>query len=397
MKKFFIGVICVTILAIIGYGIAYVVSPLTSMDIEEITHEVSITCENAFIVREEIVYGAGSAGTVYNVVSEGERVSKDTLISTVYNGAIDEDTLRRLRTVDKKINMLKKRESESTLYSNDTQSVESEIATRIGAVSSLAADGNIEQIRDYKEDINTLRAGGHPSISDKLAIFEAEKSNIENSISTSKNDITAGIPGIFTSYIDGLESSLTPDNMRDFTPSDLKNISTAGAIHSSGSTIEAGTPVCKIMSNHQWYILGITDGDHASLCEEGTSVTIRLSKLSGSTASGKIIYLSEPDENDEYVFIIEVPSYLESAFSYRNVDVDLVFEEYTGYKVPIDAIHTGDSIDSYYVYATKGSDSYKCDIQILYTDSAEEYAIIKSADNAENSLSAMDRLTIGER
>lgn len=397
MKKFFIGVICITILAFAGYGIAYVVRPLTSMELEEVTHEISISYDNAFIVREEAVYGAGSAGTVYNVVSEGDRVSKGTVISTIYNGDIDENILRQLRTVDKKINVLKKREAESTLYSNDTSSVESEISSRMSGIASLAAENNIEQIRDYKDDINTLREGGTPSISQQLEMYQAEKQNIEYSIAGAKDDISADIPGIFTSYIDGLEAALTPSNMRDFTPSELRNISTAGAAHSSGTAIEAGTPVCKVMSNHQWYIMGITDTDHAKLCEANESVTIRLSKLSGSTAVGKFVYISEPDENNECIFIVEIPSYLESAFSYRNVDVDLIFEEYTGYKIPIEAIHTGDTRDTYYVYATKGSDSYKCDIKILYTDNTEEYAIIKSTDDAKNNLSAMDRLTIGER
>lgn len=397
MKKFFIGVICVTVLAIIGYGIAYVVRPLSSMELEEITQEISISCDDAFIVREEAVYGAGTTGTVYNVVAEGDRVSKSTVISTIYSGSVDENTLRRLRTVDKKINTLKKRESESTLYSNDTSSVESEVSSRLNEITELAAENNIEQIRDYKDDINTLRAGGGPSISSQLALYEAEKNNIEYSISADKNDITADIPGIFTSYIDGLEAVLTPDNMRDFTPSELRNISTSGVTHSSGTSIEAGTPVCKIMSNHQWYVMGITDSEHAALFEDKTNVTIRLSNLSGSTASAKIVYVSEPDENNECIFIAEIPSYLESAFSYRNIDVDVIFEEYTGYKIPIDAIHTGDTFDTYFVYATKGSDTYKCDIKILYTDNTEEYAIIKSAEDAKTGLSAMERLVIGER
>lgn len=397
MKKFFIGVICVTIIAMIGYGISYIVRPLNSMELEEITYEVSVNCENAFVVREESIYGAESAGTVYNTVSEGERISKNTVISTVYSGNIDIDMLRRLRTVDKKINALKKRESESTLYSNDSASVESEISSRMNEINSLYNDGNIEQIRDYKNDINALRAGEIPSLSEQVAQYEAERANIEASISVPKYDIIADIPGIFTSYTDGLETVLTPENMKDYTPSDLRNISTDGITHSSGTVTEAGTTICKVMSNHQWYVMGIVNESKSSLFEENESITVRLSNISGSTADGTIIYLSEPDENGDSIFIVEIPSYLESAFSYRNIDVDLIFEEYTGYKIPIDAIRTGDSIDSYYVYATKGSDTYKCDVDILYTDNEEEYSIIRSADGAQNNLSSMDRITVGER
>ena len=53
MKKFFMIVIAIAVLSIAGYGIAYLVSPVTSIELEEYVHEVGISCPDAFIVRNE--------------------------------------------------------------------------------------------------------------------------------------------------------------------------------------------------------------------------------------------------------------------------------------------------------------------------------------------------------
>ena len=90
-------------------------------------------------------------------------------------------------------------------------------------------------------------------------------------------------------------------------------------------------------------------------------------------------------------------TFLESAFSYRNIDADIIFEEYSGYRVPSESIRTGDTLDSYYVYATVGSETYRCDCEVLYTDIDEGYSIIRSTEDAENKLGSMERLVVGER
>ena len=61
MKKFFVIVIAIAVIAIAGYGIAYLVTPVSSVSLEEYVHEVNISCPNAFIVRDESVYYATSS------------------------------------------------------------------------------------------------------------------------------------------------------------------------------------------------------------------------------------------------------------------------------------------------------------------------------------------------
>ena len=396
MKKFFMIVIAIAVLSIAGYGIAYLVSPVTSIELEEYVHEVGISCPDAFIVRNESVYYATSAGTVYDSTQEGDRVARDTVISTVYNGSVDTSVLRELQTIDNNISRLRRREAQSTLYSPDTASVESEIASRLNSIPDLADEDNVEQIHEYRDDINSLRAGEDISITAKIDELTAEKTSVEKSISTGKSDILSDRAGIFSSYTDGLEAVLSPDRIGEYSVSYIRGLTPQNTRRQSGSSVLVGDPICKVMNNHVWYVLGIAGSSDSSLCQVDAEVTVS-SNLSGSSAPGRITYVSEPDENGEYLFLVEVSTFLESAFSYRNIDADIIFEEYSGYRVPSESIRTGDTLDSYYVYATVGSETYRCDCEVLYTDIDEGYSIIRSTEDAENKLGSMERLVVGER
>ena len=86
---------------------------------------------------------------------------------------------------------------------------------------------------------------------------------------------------------------------------------------------------------------------------------------------------------------------MESAFAYRDADVDVILHSYTGYKVPVQAIRTNDG--KYSVVATAGNKQFNCECEILYSDTEENAAIIRSTDTAQNKISKMDTIIVGER
>ena len=397
MKKFFTIVMSLAVLVIAVYGIAYLVLPMNSIVLEEYVHEVGITCNDAYIVRDESVYYSTAAGTVYNTTQEGERVSNGAVISNTFAGNVDSSYFQRLRTIDSKINRLKKQNAGSGLYTVDDVSVENEISNKMNAVVSLADSNSVEQIHENKEDINELRAGREISAGNRIEALENERRSAEASIPARKSETIADRSGIFSSYVDGLEAVLVPDRAEDYSPSYIKSLSSQPLRNANGSAVVVGDPVCKVMNNHDWYVLGISNLDYKELCEVDRSVYVRFTDISTNTVKGTITYISEPDENGDYIFLVKVPSYLEIAFAYRKARADIIFEKYEGYKIPIDAVHTGSEINTYYVNAMKGSETYKCDCEVLYTDMAEGYSIIQSTEDAGNKLSAMERLVIGER
>ena len=397
MKKFFIAVISLVIFAIFAYGIAYVVMPVNSMELTQYTHSVSFVCENAYIVRDETVYNSKSDGIVYNIANDGDRVAQDLTVSAVYDGDVNTETLKKLHTIDTKISRLRTDGHNSDLYKTDSDSSENSVAEKMSDIFDYASQNNVNEVHTVREDINNIRKGTDVSKSEKITALEKEREKIENTISASKTDIVSDKAGIFSSYVDSLESVLTPETAQTLTPKQLMELKPQNSEYINEKRIASGTPVCKVMNNHIWYIAGVADSDRAKSLKDNPNVTVRFTNLTETDVKGEISYISEPDDEGNCIFMVKVGSYHESAFSYRTVTAEVIFEEHSGYRVPTDAIRTGEGISDYYVYARKGSESYKCDIDVLYSDSAEGYSIIASSADAENNLVSMDRLIVGER
>lgn len=397
MKKFFIAVILLVICAMGAYSIAYLVLPVNSMELSRYVHSVNFVCENAYIVRDETVYNSTSDGIVYNIAEDGHRVAQDEAISTIYDGDVNTDKLKKLHTIDTKISGLKTEGHDSDLYETDSDSSENLVVNKMSEVFESAAKNDVVEISNIKNEINSARKGSSASKTARIEALGVERDAVEKSISARKTDIVSDKAGIFSSYVDGLETSLTPSRVKKFTPAYLTALEPQNSEYINGKSIVSGKPVCKVMNNHIWYIAGIADKDAASLFEIDKSVTIRFTNLTETDVKGEISYVSEPDEDGNFVFVLKIGTYLESAFSYRTVNTQIIFEEHAGYKIPTDAIRTGEGISDYYVYARKGSEAYKCDVDILYSDTAEGYSIIASSKDADNNLGSMERVIVGER
>lgn len=397
MKKFFIIVIAVTLCAIIGYGIAYFVGPVRTMKLEEYTHEVTLKCNDAFIVRDEAVNYATAAGIVYNMAEDGERVANSSVIAEIYRSGSDLSVLSELRTIDKRISLLKKLSAGGDSYEIGTESAENEVSKRMNGVIELSKENSVEVLRQYREDINGYRSGAPTSESDTISVLEAQRSAAELHVSEGKRDMLSNRSGIFSSTVDGLEAVLAPDRIADYDPQYIRSLSVQDMSRGDMAAVVVGDPVCKVMNNHEWYVLGIVGADKAAMCTEGASVGLRFPSISASNTTGTITYVSQADENGDRLFLVRVPTYVESAFSYRKLEAEIIFESYSGYRIPTHAIHTREGVNEYYVNAMKGSDTFKCDCEVLYSDAEGEYSIIRSTENAEYKLGSMERLVVGEK
>lgn len=390
------GIFIVAIVLCTIFGAYYITAPLNSVDVSLETVENLINDTQAVIIRDEKVYYSELSGTLYKNVAEGERVAKDSLICTVFNGEISDDNLKELRTIDKKISHRRERLSESTLYRGGGIDAESRIAGIVRDIRKISNDNEVVKIADYKEDLNNLRSGVEISDEDILQSLELEKEAVENRISASKSEIIADMSGIFVAYTDGLEGALMPKSLENYTIDYMNHLTFSESSKIGGKNVEADSAVCKIVNNHIWYAAMRVPTEAAHAHSEGEEVTLRFKSIAGEEINGVIYRINDIDEDGYTLVTIKCPMYFEGALSYRQTDIDMIFESYTGYKIPIHAIRS-DENGNKYVKAMNGSREYDCYCDILYTDSENEFIIVESTDTAVNKIKDMERIIIGER
>ncbi|MGN0107048.1 MAG: HlyD family efflux transporter periplasmic adaptor subunit [Hominilimicola sp.] len=394
MKKFFIIVLCIAVAAIAGYGIKYVMTPVNTQKIEYITQENSINT-NGFIIRDEWVMYSRSAGTVYHSVSEGARVAKDSIIGSLFYGNVPEDSIKELAVVDNKIKNAETDKSEQSFFALDEATVENNIYERENNIIDAAEDNDIVSISKYKRDINSLRQNNELSADDSVTEFKNQREQILNSIGVAQEDITAQISGVFTTYVDGYETMLVPSDIEGYDVAYFESLSQSPHIRKISAKVDAGGEVCKIVNNHMWYVMMDIPADVMKERGKGDSVKLRFNNMADAVVKGTISSVSE-EQNGRVIVTVKCSTYLESAFSYRLVDVDLIFESYDGYKIPIHAIRTEED-GKQKVIGINGGKQYDCYCDVLFTNTDGGYAIVDSTDNAQNKLSQMDRILVGER
>lgn len=394
MKKVFAVIMFIALAVMVIYGIKYAVTPVNTQQIEYITQENYVNT-NGFIIRYEWVMTTRSAGTVYHSVSEGDRVAKDSQIGTFFYGDVSEESINELTVIDSKIKSVQSDANESTASKIDPNNVENSIYRREQDIIAAAGDNDIAAISKYKNDINSLRQNNTMSEDDELGVLEGQKEQLLNSIGTSKEDITAQISGVFTTYVDGYEESLNPENIESYDTKYFESLSQSPKISKIESKVEAGGAVCKIVNNHEWFVMMSIPAENMLEREEGDSIKLRFNNMADAVVEGEIYHVA--DEQDGRVTVtVKCSTYLENAFSYRLVDVDLIFESYDGYKIPVHAIRTDDD-GKQKVIGISGNKQYDCYCDVLFTNTDGGYAIVDSTEDAVNKLSQMDRILVGER
>ncbi len=393
MKRFFVTVFALAVAAMIVYGVKYAITPVNTQKLEYITQEDAINT-NGFIIRDEWVMYTRSAGTVYSSVSEGARVAKDSAVGIFFYGDVGADKIKELGMTDAELKSARIEEDSGSSAYLDSSNIENNIYTREKSIIDASAENDIQTISGYKNDINILRQGGSLSADGEVEQLENRKSQILSDIGVRYEEIYAQISGLFTTYVDGYEELLVPADIESYDVSYFESLSQSPEVTRIDSSVDAGGAVCKIVNNHIWYVLLDIPADSMSGRAEGDKVRLRFNSID-EVVTGTVNSVSE--ETDGRVTVtVKCQTYLESAYSYRLVDVDLIFESYDGYKIPIQAVRTGED-GTKKVIGISENRQYDCECEVLFTNSDGGWAIVDSAEDAENKLSDMDRIMIGER
>ncbi len=392
MKKGFIAVFLAVLCTFLFYGMRYMNSPLLTQKASYGTYDESVYT-TSFFARDEIVYSADRSGTVYNHFSDGMRVGKDMLISTVYDGQVSDEVLQELNTIDKKIENA--RESSLTVnLSDDESNIENKIESYKTDMIDAAVRDDIKSVSKCKDAIRSLRSGiSTATTAETVEMLTEQKKVAENKIGGVKQEIYAQEAGVFSTVLDGMEHILTPEKVMEYTVEDFNEV-VAVSGKTSNQTVKAGDSVCKVVNNHKWYVICAISTERLADKKTGKSVTMRFDSIPGIEVSGKIQSIS-PSSGGKSVVVIESTQYVEGAYSMRTSGMELIFNSYSGYKVPINAIRTQDDKKGVLGRRNNVERFYEC--EVIYTDDNAEYVIVKTAENAERKLEDADEFVLGER
>ncbi len=324
-----------------------------------------------YIIRQEqVIQGNNYKNGMAQIKSEGEKVAKGENIFRYYSNN-EENLVKKIQELDVKIQ--EAMEKEIDRYSPDIKLLEEQIESKIEEVTKT---NDIKKIAELKKDINAQitkkakMAGELSPAGSYIRKLIEERTSYETKLNSGAEYITAPESGILSYRVDGLEDTLTYDNISNLNSKYLENLKLK-----TGQIVASSSESGKIINNFECYIATSLKSESAKNAKEGQTVTIRLSNTEEINA--KIEKIIQEDESRLIIF--KIYNEVENLSSYRKISLDIIWWSYTGIKVPNSSII--EENNRKYIVRSRMGYTDKILIKVLKTN--EHYSIIRNYETTE--------------
>ena len=185
--------------------------------------------------------------------------------------------------------------------------------------------------------------------------------------------IVAEASGYYVSREDGYENIITADDIDSLTADKLKE-----AFESKKKEPAEGS-IGKVIDGYNWYIATIIDSNRVTSFKKGQSVRLILDESTNNFVTTYVYSISGVNEKESMI-IFKCNLMNESLAELRKVDGKIVTNDYTGLKVPRDAVRLDENGNSG-VYVRRGNIVNFRSLNIIYSEDEFVIASKPSSDS----------------
>jgi len=287
-----------------------------------------------YLVREEQVFQAQS-GIIDVIRSEGEKVGVGQRVARIHANSQALAIQEEMDQLEAEISVLEYALGQSDTSSSSAQLDETILQTLVELRFAAAVndyDDLEEQVLDVKSQVlkrdYTYGDGLNlEQLDSRRQELVAQYKALQSQISGSTSTVWARKSGVFSAFVDGFETVLTPETVRTITPAQLDELESQRADHGS-------TPG-KLVTSDKWYFLTSLSQEQAQRLHVGQSVTVGFSGEFDQDISMLVEQVTQGDEGDERcAVVLSSERYLSQTLLLRRQSAELVFDQSSGLRVP---------------------------------------------------------------
>lgn len=373
-----VGLILIAVVVAIGMYV-YFHPTFSTQVVYHGEEEVFVQGKGIMVWDEELLSSATKGMAVMNY-SDGTRVKARTHVASMYSGEIDEAKSQSIKTLSEKINTLETSIKNRNQDNAKQESSNAVLLKKMRKVAYYSQNGDFASALKESSEIEGMALGENGSTPEKeLEKLKNQRNDVERTITGQKDAFYSGTSGLIYSKVDGYETTINRQTV-------------AGADHKLFDSLWNAKPVDysktdgnyvfgKIVNNYEALLLVKLSKKEAEGIEEGDRIYIKSPNVTG----GKIACTVDTVNADgrEVVLTINVSKNLDSLFSERKAEFELIKESYTGLRIPKEAIH--ENGEEKYVWVVKDSVVKKKAVDILCEKN--EFVIVKEDNqNSQNVL-----------
>ena len=296
-----------------------------------------------FVRNEEPVRFSGS-GTLSYKVSDGGRLGKGSIIAEVYPNEEQVSINREINKLTKKLELLEKIQNPGTLESAQPASLSEGIEEDYRSLIYCRDMKEYGSMQSYMDDI-LVQMSTYQIITDEVTDFAQQTEDIKNQLAVLQQNsvhpsetVKSERSAYFVSYCDGYEDRLNEKNLGSLTIDELKNI--------TDNRLSESNIVGKLVDGYKWYLVVIADNSHKEYAV-GDSVSLRF-ESSAEIYDAEITDIRDEGQASESIMTMLCSRFDYDLVQHRIENVEIIKGEYSGLKVPREAIRFLDLSEKLY-------------------------------------------------
>lgn len=331
-----------------------------------------------FIIRNESLLTNVSSGVTVPIAKNAERVSKGSSIAAIFSSEAAAENYVEAQALTSKLETYQKINNQLRLAEVDMDKLSAEVDSGFEAILDAAYENNYSTLSDDKLTFCEKLSRRQISL-DMNVDCSAQISQLQSRISTLTSGgapveiITAEASGYYVTREDGYENIITADDIDSLTADKLKE-----AFESKKKEPSEGS-IGKVIDGYNWYIATLIDSNKATSFRKGQSVRLILDESANNYVTTYVYSISSVDDKESMI-IFRCNLMNESLAELRKVNGKIVTNDYTGLKVPRDAIRLDENGNSG-VFIRRGNIVNFRSLNIIYSEDEFVIASKPSSDS----------------
>ncbi len=341
----------------------------------------------------------GTARLAEVLPQEGERVSAGAAVARIYQNESALADHRQAQLLELELEQLRYAMRRGDTVA-DAKELDGQLVVNLAQLKSDLSAGELGDLSEQGMSIRSLvvkRTSDAATGAESVAQIRQTAQDVESRLGaltassahgTDLVTVTRG--GVFSGMADTLESVLTPQSLDGLTVADLDDLR-------SRSVQTDENALGKLITDSTWYYAAAVPSEAAQRLSEGGRCTVAFSGDFNQEVSMTLERLG-PDEDGRRVAVFSSDRYLNKITLCRFLSARLVFERFTGIRVPDKALRVRDNDDgttTLGVYALVGRQAEFKRVEVVRE--GDGFYLVRGTDTNRKVLRPGDTIILSNR
>ncbi len=350
---------------------------------ETVYNTIDTTC---FAVRDEHFIKNSVNGTTVSFAKNGERVASGDTVSIVFGSSEDAVSYLKISELKKDIAHYEELSGQANFQTMNidslTEKIDNELIDFLECRDKRDFSGAIDGSDVFRDSLTgkQIATGKSLDFSKNLAELKNELATLQNSKFT-YTEVKSDSAGYYINGSDGYESTVDFSKIDSLTLDGIKN-----ALNSKPQAVAKDT-VGRIVKSFTWYILCEVETDKTVNLSYDEPIYVNFPYRGIERLPVKLHKIGERTGDTTYL-VLSCDLMNESLADLRIENIQIITEEYTGYKVSNSAVRTVDGEKG--VYVVRGNLLGFRKVHILY--STDTYSIVNNPKGESGYIKLYDKV-----